>query len=212
MPGLRVGVAAAVISMVTAASALACQGSTVLFEDGFDDLQPTWGTADEELGVKDHKLMMKPKENFTFWAPNTASIYDNVDFCADVTTVKAVDPEDSFGGLIFWYVDDQTFYAFEYDANGSAAVYRRQRGKWLKQVGWEKAPDLKAGDGATNSLRVVTVGNDASFFINGKPFKKIKGVAPEDGQEIGFIASSPKNAVSTYAYSKIKVTEPDAKK
>ena len=212
MPGFRVGVAAAVISMIGAASALACQGSSVLFEDNLDDMQPTWGTPDAEQDVKDHKLLMMPKMNYTNWLPNTAGLYDNVDFCADATTVKAVDPADSFGGLIFWYIDDQNFYAFEYDANGSATVQRRQRGKWLKQIDWQKVPDLKTGDGATNSFRVVTIGNEASFFINGKAFKKIKGVPPEDGQEIGFIASSPKNAVSTYAYSNIKVTEPDVPK
>ncbi|HZP19936.1 MAG TPA: hypothetical protein VFB16_06960 [Bauldia sp.] len=189
-------------------AAQACEGDKVLFEDDFATLEPTWGAKSEEVDVAGNKLMLTPEANYTTWVPSTANLYEDIDFCADVSSVKAVDPDHSYAGLVFWYADDDNFYAFEFAANGNASVWRRQRGKWLKQMNWQPAGALKQNDGAVNQLRVVTMGNEADFYINGSQFGSIKGVPPADGQQIGVIASSPKDAVATYSVANLKVTEP----
>jgi hypothetical protein len=208
MKGLRLGIAAAVLAIAAHTGAFACEGKTVLFQDNFQDLQPTWGEASDELSVANGQLVMKPEATYTNWLPNTAGLYDDIDMCVDVTTIQSVEADGSFGGVIFWYVDDQNFYAFDIDATGSAAVFRRQRGRWLKQVDWQKVDSLKPGDGAVNSVRVVTVGNQASFYLNGKLFKELRGAPPDNGQQIGFIASSPDKSPASFGFSKLDVTQP----
>ena len=200
--------ALAIALLASVSVAQACQGPTVLFQDDFSSLEPTWGSASNEVGVADHHMVLKPEANFTLWVPNTASLYDDVDVCADFTSVAAVDADHSYAGLIFWYVDDDNFYAFEYAANGNASAWRRQRGRWLKQVDWQGVPSLKPNDGATNQLRVVTAGTKATFYVNGNEFSSIKGALPSNGQQVGLIASSPQNAVATYSIANFKVTEP----
>jgi hypothetical protein len=207
MSGFRLG-AAVIAILATAGAAEACGSGKVVFEDKFTTLAPTWGAAGEELDVSNGQLVMKPKANYTYWLPNTASVYDDIDMCAQTTSIAAIDPSNGFAGLVFWYIDDSNFYTFEYDATGSAAVFRRQRGKWLKQIDWQKADALKPGDGSTNELRVVTLGNKATFFINGKKFNEITGIPPDNGQEVGFIASSPEKGVASYGFSDFILSEP----
>ena len=62
-------------------------------------------------------------------APNSASIYDDADVCAEVTNVEVSNPGNSFVGLLFWYVDDKNFYSLEIDADGYASIWRRQNGQ-----------------------------------------------------------------------------------
>jgi hypothetical protein len=210
MRSLRSGIAAtAVAVMVGCGAAQACEGSKVLFEDKFDTMESTWGASTDELFVKDNHLFMKPKADYTLWAPNTAGVYDNVDLCADVTSNEPVDSGNSFVGLVFWYIDDSNFYTLEVDADGYASVWRRQKGRWLSQVDWVKVDGLNSGDGSTNELRVVTKGKMASYYLNGKLFREAMGLPPDNGQQVGTIASSPKKGVATYSFADFKLTEPE---
>lgn len=209
MAGLKTGLGALAVALMTSVGvANACEGSTVLFEDDFSSLQPTWGTTNDEVSVSSNQMLIKPEAGFAKWVPSNAGFYDDIDACADFTTVAAVDADHSYAGIVFWYTDDSNFYAFEYAGNGNASVWRRQRGKWLNQVSWQPAGPLKGGDGATNQLRVVTKGNQATFYINGQQFAQLRGTPPTDGQQIGLLASSPDNASSTYGVANLKVTQP----
>jgi hypothetical protein len=208
MLGLRLGAAAVALALFAGSgTAEACGTGKVLFEDSFETLQSTWGKADEELMVENGSLLMKPKANFTFWAPNTASIYDDVDVCAEVTSVEVSNPGNSFVGLVFWYEDDKNFYTLEIDADGYASIWRRQNGRWLSQVDWIETDSLKAGIGSTNELRVVTKGKMASYYLNGKLFREVMGLPPDGGQQVGTIASSPKETVAIYSFADFKVPE-----
>ena len=65
---------------------------------------------------------------------------------------------------------------------------------------------VHAGDGATNRLRVVTVGHVATLYVNGEKFKDMRGQPPADGQQIGVIGSSSKKGVASYAFDNLKIT------
>jgi hypothetical protein len=125
-----------------------------------------------------------------------------------MTVVTGVDPEEAKAGLVFWYVDTNNFYVFELAPNGKASVWRRQRGRWLKQVEWQDAKGANQGDGAVNELRVTTIGGQASFFINDEPFKELTGSPPDNGQEVGVFAASPESGTATYSFDNLKVTKP----
>jgi len=102
----------------------------------------------------------------------------------------------------------QQFYVFELAPNGKASVWRRQRGRWLKQVDWQDAKGANQGDGAINELRVTTIGGQANFYVNDEPFKDLTGSPPDNGQEIGVFAASPDAGAATYSFDNLKVTKP----
>jgi len=185
-----------------------CQGINVLYQDTFDKLQPTWGEGSASFRTDAGRLLVSPAADQSLWVANTASVYDDIDMCITMTTVTGVNPEEAKAGLVFWYVDVNNFYVFELAPNGKASVWRRQRGRWLKQVDWQDAKGANQGDGAINELHLTTVGSQATFFINDEPFKELSGSPPDAGQEIGVYAASPEAGVATYAFDNLKVTKP----
>jgi hypothetical protein len=194
--------------MIASGAKADCTGTTILFQDNFESLQPSWGDATDAFKVEAGHLVLSPRADDVLFAANTAGLYDDVDLCATVTTVMGVNPEDAKIGLVFWYVDINNFYSFEIAPNGKASVWRRQRGKWLPQVKWADAPGLIAGDGAVNLLEVKTIGSEAQFFVNNKPFNKIAGSPPENGQGIGIFAASPEAGAARFFVDDLKVIKP----
>jgi hypothetical protein len=80
------------LAMAGGASA-ACTGATVLFQDNFDQLQPTWGEPNDALKLHGGQLVVTPAADQYFWQPNTANLYDDIDLCVNMTTISGVDPE-----------------------------------------------------------------------------------------------------------------------
>jgi hypothetical protein len=171
-------------------------------------VQPTWGEPTESFKVANGQLVVSPDPDTYFWVSNRASLYDDIDMCAAMTTVAGVNPEDSKAGLLFWYIDPNNFYVLEFSPNGKASVWRRQRGKWLEQVDWKDVEGANKGDGATNELRIVTKGNQAALYINETKFADFTGMAPDNGQQIGVFATSPEEGAAHYAFDNLKVTRP----
>jgi hypothetical protein len=189
-------------------AAAVCPGSDVLFQDQFASLQPTWGDPTPAIRIENGQLVLNPPVGTYTWAANSAGVYDDIDMCVTMTTVTGIDPTEAKAGPIFWYTDVNNFYVFELAPNGKASVWRRQRGKWLAQINWQDAPSANKGDAATNELRVTTVGDDATFYVNGTEFRKISGSAPENGQQIGLFAGSPDKDAAVFAFDDLKATKP----
>lgn len=186
-----------------------CAGKGVLFQDRFDNLDPSWGSPASDTRIEDGRLVLAPSGKTYRWLPSSAGIYDDADICAVVTTVAAVDPATTLAGIVFWYQDNANFYVFEISANGRASVWRQQRGHWVAPVSWQDAAGLNKGDGAVNEVRVVTAANVASFFVNGQAFTQTRGQPPRNGQQVGVFAASFADAAPTYAFDDFTVTEPD---
>lgn len=200
--------AAAIWLSAGGAASAACPGTTVLFLDNFDRLQSTWGNGEGILKPYDGQLIAEPPAETEFWVANTAGLYDNIDMCVTVTTMAGVTPDEAKVGLIFWYVDENNFYVFEFAPNGKASIWRRQRGKWLAQADWEAAEGAIAGDNAMNELRVTAIDDKATLYVNDKEFRKITGVPPEKGQQIGLFVASPAAGPARFAFDNLKVTKP----
>ncbi len=186
----------------------ACQGSTILYQDSFDRLQPTWGTETDSFKVVNSQLEVQPPADTYYWSANSANLYDDIDMCVTMTTIAQVDPLESKAGVVFWYGDANNFYVFELAPNGKASVWRRQRGKWLAQVEWRDAESANQGDGAINELQVTTIGSKATFYVNGQKFEELEGSPPDNGQQIGIFAASPPTGVATFGFDNLSVTKP----
>src|SRR5436190_13516930 len=90
MPGLARGaVAIAVLFFVAAGAAQSCEGKKVLFEDDFTTLETTWKIVPDEVKLADGKMVLSAKPENWRLVPNNASVYDDIDMCADVTTIAA---------------------------------------------------------------------------------------------------------------------------
>jgi hypothetical protein len=208
MHGIRLGVAVLLLLASGNIVFAACEGSTILFEDRFDKLQPTWGTPSESFKVEDGRLLVAPEPDAYFWATNQASLYDDVDMCIAMTTVAGVEPEDARAGLVFWYSDANNFYVLEFSPNGQASVWRRQRGEWLEQIAWQEVEGAHGGDDAVNELRVTTKGNQATAYLNETEIGQFTGVAPNNGQQIGVFVVSPEAGTARFAFDNLKITRP----
>jgi hypothetical protein len=189
-------------------AAAVCPGLEVLYQDSFDQLQPTWGEPSAAVKAEGGALTLSPPVGSYVWVVNSAGTYDNVDMCVSVTTMSGKDATQAKAGPIFWYQDVNNFYAFELAPNGRASVWRRQRGKWLAQVDWQDVASANKGDNATNEMRVTTVGDDATFYVNGTQFKKLSGSAPDGGQQIGLFAGSADKDAAVFSFDDLKVTKP----
>lgn len=207
MRKLSLGIGLALWALAGAA-AQACQGKEVLFEDNFETLEPTWGESDDAFYLEDGRLVIKPGLDEYYSALNTAGFYDNIDYCIRITSVHADPKGNSFAGVMFWATDYDNYYYALVAGDGAAGIFRRQRGKTLTQTAWVAFDAIKTGKDAVNELRVVTVGKEASIYVNGKLFKKVRGQPPENGQEIGVRATSPKDERAIYSFDDIKVTTP----
>jgi hypothetical protein len=204
----RSALAAVLLLVGIAPAAAVCPGLDVLIQDQFETLEPTWGEAGPTARIENGQLVLSPVAGTEAWIVNNAGLYDDIDMCVTVTTVAGGEATESKAGPIFWYLDVNNFYVFELAPNGNASVWRRQRGRWLPQIEWRDAEDANEGDGGINELRVTTVDDDATFYVNGTEFGTLEGAAPENGQQIGLFAGSPDDSDAVFSFDGLRVTKP----
>jgi hypothetical protein len=180
----------------------------VLFEDKFTTLDPSWGAPGAVISAKDGKLTITADKNTAQAHLNQANILPN-DMEANYTVafVKAGSPNYG-GGLIFWAKDYDNCYILLTNPNGSFAVPRYASGRYLLPVAWRQDDSLKKGEGAENQVKVVTKGNQATIFINGKEVLSFAGQPPEGGSEIGFKVNSGPEGSNSVAFSNFQVVQP----
>jgi len=176
-----------------------------LFQDQFDQLSPFWGTSDN-YEVDGGKLVIHPPAGYNTATINSASLYDDVDICIEMTvpTVTAGD----CGAIIFWAIDYDNYYTLQVDSGGKAALWRRQKGKWLNQIAWQDFGAIHKQANAVNTLRVVTAGNKVTLYVNGQLFKEYTGQPPKGGFQVGLQACSPDDSSARVELDNFIVSAP----
>ena len=177
-----------------------------LYQDPFDELASSWGNF-ENYHVENGKLIIQPPAGYNTSTLNSASLYDDVDVCVEMTVAPPV-KKGNCGGIIFWAVDFDNLYTFQVSTDGTAAVWRRQKGKWLTQIQLQDFSAVRKAANQINELRVTTVGNKAKFFVNGKPFKELTGQPPTGGSQIGLIGCAPSNVSARVGFDNLVVSGP----
>ena len=192
----------------TGSPAVACQGKNVLFEDNFAAVNPRWEMWNQ---VKIQSGAMQ----ITATAGHIAAIFykgeafDKADMCVD-TIVPAVSDVRNQGmpSLIFEGQAYDDFYAFYVSpANGTAAITRLLKNKWLHPIPFRKADGIAAAPGATNTLRLTLNGAHATAYINGVKFTDFLINAHEGGGFAGLEADGGQTASVTWSFKKFKVTD-----
>ena len=177
-----------------------------LFKDPFNDLAPSWGTYDN-YRVEAGKLVIQPPAGYNTSTLNTASLYDDVNICAEMTVPPPVSAGNC-GGIVFWATDFDNYYTFQISTDGTAVVWRRQKGKWLSQVASQDFAAIHKSASQVNVLRVATTGSKAKLFVNGKLFKEVTGQPPEGGSQVGVIGCSPSDTSAAVQFDNFIVSGP----
>ena len=182
--------------------------SKVLFEDQFTSLDPAWGAPGPEMNVKDGKLIITPEMNTAQTVLNQAYVFpNNSEGSFAMTFVKA--PAPGWGsGLVFWAKDYSEYYAVLINAEGWFAVQRYVADRYLLPVSWRESDAIKKGEGAENQLKVVTTGDKATVFINGKEVISLSGQPPQGGTLTGFKVASGPEGSNSVAFSNLKLVQP----
>jgi len=186
--------------------AAACEGNEVIFEDKFADDAGGWPVRDT-VEVKDGSFVFKlPPDDMQSDLNVTFTVKD-ADICSE--TVWPDGDQPMLGaGLLFWGVDNRTYFQFGILNNGKFWIARKQDGKWLGTIAANvDSPAIKLGPGAANTLRVKTNGNNVSFFINGTKVRDLRGQAPKGDWRFGLSADNfDKEKDGTVVFKTVKVT------
>ena len=180
----------------------------VLFEDKFTTLDPSWGAPGPIMDVKEGKLIITPETNTSQTILNQANVLPN-DSEGSFTMTFVKIPAPTWGsGLVFWARDYNEYYAVLLNAEGWFAVQRYVAGRYLLPVAWRESDAIKKGEGAENQVKVVTKGNQATVFINGKEVVSFSGQPPQGGTLIGFKVASGPEGSNSVAFSNFQLVQP----
>lgn len=198
----------AFVLVASLSRANACEGNGVIFEDKFQSNDGGWSQK-ERVAVADGSL------TFTLPADDMQSNL-NVMFSArdaDICT-EAVWPYDGKSqilgaGLLFWGLDNRTYYQFGILNNGRYWIARKQNGAWVGTIAANiDSPAIKTAPGAANTLRVDAKGGRLAFYINGTKVRELRGQAPTRDWRFGVSGDNfDKENGATLLFTKMKVTD-----
>jgi hypothetical protein len=186
--------------------AAACEGPEVVFEDKFADDAGGWPLKDN-VEVKDGSFVFRlPPDDMQSDLNVTFTVHD-ADICSEA--VWPIGDQPILGaGLLFWGEDNRTYFQFGVLNNGKYWIARKQDGKWLGTIAANvDSPAINKSPGAANTLRVKTVGNSVTFFINGTKVRELRGQAPKTGWRFGLSGDNfDKAKEAKVIFKTVKVT------
>jgi len=184
----------------------ACEGSEIVFEDKFHDDAGGWSIKDT-VEVKDGTFTFKlPPDDMQSNLNVTFTVTD-ADICLETVWPEGEQPVLG-AGVLFWGEDNRTYFQFGILNNGKFWIARKQDGRWLGTIAANVDSNaIKTLPGATNTLRVKTDGNTATFFINGTKVREVRGQAPKTGWRFGMSGDNfDKQKEAKVVFKSVKVT------
>jgi len=202
-------------------AANACMGSNILLEDDFKTMAPNW-SKDDASWAGNSMFLMTPQLHYEKLALNDKYLPADMDACVDlVLTAGDLTSGElvwhNAGGLAFWVADPSREYSslnykFLVSPEGTFAIFRSEVTRQPPQfnriavIDWTKSPAIKPGLNQVNTLRVMTKGNQATFYVNGTRLTAITGQPPPHGDKIGLVGASGATQ-SNWHFSNFKVTD-----
>jgi hypothetical protein len=185
--------------------ARACEGSEIIFEDSFADDAGGWAVTDA-VEVKDGTFTFKLPPDALKANLNVTFTVDDADVCSEVVWPEG-GPKTLGAGLLFWGEDGDNYFQFGILNSGKYWIARRRDGKWLTIVENVDAKAIKTSAGDTNTLRVKTSGNTATFYINGDKLRDLRGQPPKAGWRFGISGDNfDTEKEARLSFNSVKVT------
>jgi hypothetical protein len=189
--------------------ASSCTGK-VLLSDNFRQVDDTWGTdvSTDAVTVEDGKVKIKADPNSGHNVLYGGVMFVDFQLCVTAQTPnKMGNAKEPAGGPVFWAEDYSNFYTFNIAPDGTAAVLRKIKGRFVPVIAYRKADAIKTQPGDKNQLRVTTSGGNITAYINGVKFATAKAQVPDGGGRVGLRAESEKGQRDTWKFSDFKVTD-----
>jgi hypothetical protein len=181
----------------------------VLYADDFSTLDPGWGSEMGWFGVKDGKLfvVLEPSQAYTpiYWGDVVGDMDASVKCHMNDGNAESV----AGAGVVFWAKANDDYWLFELYDNGNIGAYHRIKDRWLTPMAVKAAPaGANVDPTGTNTLRIVTKGRQATFYINGVEAGRVTGQPVEGGSYFGLYCESSDGAGLTHEFSNFTVKNP----
>ena len=198
--------ALASLLLAAPARAEACEGQQVVFEDKFQDDAGGWSIRDS-VEVKDGNFVLKLAPDDMQSNLNVTFTVTDADICSEAVW-PAGDQPMLGAGLLFWGEDNRTYFQFGILNNGKFWIARKQDGKWLGTIAANiDSSAINKEPGATNTLRVKTNVNTATFYINGTKIREVRAQAPKGNWRFGLSGDNfDKQKEAQVVFKSMKVT------
>jgi len=185
-------------------AARSASDESLLVADDFTSYDPAWGNPDKFWKAASGRMTVTLDPQLNSRALYSGSFFSDVD--ARVKVSQSQGDLNQPAGLIFWAVDTGNYAVFMMQSDGTLFVGRRADKKWtLNSLSGGK--DFKQGLGRAHELRVVTNGNKAKLYCDGREIATYTGFPPEGGGRVGLHAESGEHP-ATWAYSAFEVRKP----
>jgi hypothetical protein len=202
---LRSIVGAMLALAIAASPALACKGGEEIFSDDFSDDSGMWGNA-EWITIGGGAIELKLPAGYQGVARYRGEMPKDFDLCVDLTYPEAKNPDGgTYAGISLWFKDYDNQYVVGTTPFGAVGAFRVSKGKITLQIPFRKQPQVKAGAGQTNTLRVTVKGNDVTVYANDQQVSSFRGI-PDEGS-FGLIAESEQDNSNAWKFSKVKITD-----
>jgi hypothetical protein len=190
-------------------AASGCTGK-VLLTDDFRQVDSSWGTDSngDSVTVEDGKVKIKADVNSGYTVLYGGLTFDDAEICVTAQVPKRLtDIGQLAAGPVFWAEDYSNFYTFNVAPDGTAAILRKVKGKYIPVIAYRKTDGIKTQPGDKNQLRLVTSGVNITAYINGVKFASARGQPPAGGGQVGLRAESEKAQRDTWKFQDFKVTQ-----
>jgi len=199
---------AVVAAVFVTSPAIACKGKNVLFEDGFTDVDPAWEIGDQAK-IENGTIKITATTGHLAQVLYRADTYDKADICVDAITPGVNDPANLGTPALLFSAQgyDDVYFLYISPPNGTAAVARLFKNKWLYPVPYRKVEGIVAQPGATNTLRVTLNGARATAYVNDHKIADFRINATESGGFVGLNVDGGQTAPVTWTFKNFKVTD-----
>lgn len=188
----------------------ACKaGPDVAFADDFSKPDAAWGQTNDTVFYENGQFVLKPPVNSTRRPLYLRLRYANATACVHVRwPTNAVQTDEiASGGLLFWGENGSNLYAASLFRDGTYDIYRMLDNQWLAIVRRTATSAIKRAPDAVNQVKVATVDNKATVFINDTRVAEIVGQPPRAGGSFGLFAQSDKERISDWRFTAIAVAD-----
>jgi len=128
-------------------------------------------------------------------------------YCVEVQTPADLDPSSpNAGGLLFWRVDNRSYFIAIIYPDGTYLVTRLVGGSWNNLSPPAKFDKLKVGAGAVNEIKLTALNGHLTLHLNGARALEARAQPPIEGGQMGVYAGSAKTQASEWRFRNVTVT------
>lgn len=199
-------------SSLLTASAIACKGSKLLYQQDFVDPDVGWVFDGVAKVDKKERVAITPDAGRMYETRYMGPNFSDADMCVDLTFVKGAAAKGSCAGLLFLYEapEKKSCYAVMISPERTFGILRREESGGFKVVTKFSGSDaIKGNWGDTNKLRVLVKSPKAILYINEQKVTEFDCSVPDRGGQVGFIAQSPKDGSTSFAFDDLRITSSD---